>query len=230
MTSYGPPEHAEFPLPAIDIPDEFRERLHPWIAGFIGLTPPEANERLAERWGSIERPTLKALRETFSKFNVEAIVDQEPGGLIYATRPGVGDMIGDSFLLPGPMERSAISQYLEPAGLDRNVAVCEFLSHFGGWAEDTNGCGQFVYGDPPWRRMTDSWNGSIQSFDEWENALLLFYDRGGSVLLVRKDGKVGWWVAAESLIRPEAEDFDEFLLKFNAHRQNAWPYDPYGAP
>ena len=227
--SMYPEEPDEYPLDG-DIPDHVRAKLDPWIAGFIGLTTAEANERLAERWSSIERPSLKALRDTLSKFEVRAIVDYEEGGLIYAYRPGSKDEgIGDFFYLPAPLNPEEIQKRLEPSKLQGNDALREFLFYFGGLAEDTATAGQFVYSDPPWPLFTDSWDGEIKGFEEWENALMLYHARNGCFILVRPDGKVAWWVMQEGIVETEAEDFDDFILKFNEHRKISWPYDPYGA-
>jgi hypothetical protein len=97
-----PPPHEPtvYRLPATDIPDAVRDSLHPWIAGFIGLTPALATERLHERWASIIRPSLCALRETLKTFIVQAIVDYQVGGMIYAVRPNSDeDEVGNSFFL-----------------------------------------------------------------------------------------------------------------------------------
>ena len=214
-----------------EIPNEVRSRLHPWIAGFIGLTAAEANERLWERWAPIERPSLKALRETLSNFQVRAIVDYEDGGMIYAFRAGSKEEeIGDFFYLPAPLEADRIRKRLEPSQLGGNDALRDFLFYFGGLAEDTTTVGQFVYSENPWPLFTDSWDGEIEGFDEWENALMLYHARNSCFILVRPDGTVGWWVMQERVVETEAKDFDEFVLKFNEHRKISWPYDPYGAP
>lgn len=224
-------EPKEYPLPANNIPAETRARLHPWVAGFIGLTPAQATERLRQRWAPIERVSLKPLRETLGKFEVKAIVDYKAGGLIYAVRPGSDDGdVGNSFYLPGPLERSEIHKLLEPAKLEGNEALGDFLYYFGGLAEDTNMAGQIVYSDRPWELMTDSPEGTIEGFAEWKDALMLYHARDGTCLLVRPDGKVGWWVLPEGKIVAEAESIDEWAAKFNEHRKHAYPYDAYGIP
>lgn len=225
------PEQPNEYLLGDDIPDEVRSKLHPWVAGFIGLSPDEANERLKERWSTIERPSLKALRETLSKFDVRAIVDYKDGGMIYAHRSGSEDEgIGDFFYLPASLAPEEIQRRLAPSKLDGNETLRDFLFYFGGLAEDTTTAGQFVYSDPPWPLFTDSWDGEIEGFDEWENSLMLYYARNGCYILVRPDGKVAWWVMQERVVTVVADDFDGFILKFNEHRKISWPYDPYGAP
>ena len=150
--------------------------------------------------------------------------------MIYAYRSGSDeDEIGNSYYLPAPLDPDEIRRRLEPAKLDANEALREFLHHFGGLAEDTESAGHFVYSRPPWTLFTDSWNDEIEGFDDWKNALMLYHARNGCFVLVRSDGKVGWWVMQERLVATEAENFDEFVLKFNEHRKIAWPYDPYGA-
>ena len=225
------PEEPNEYLLGDDIPAEVRSKLHPWIAGFIGLSTAEANERLKERWATIERPSLIALRETLSKFDVKAIVDSKNGGMIFALRTGSkGEKIGEVFYLPAPLDPRDIQRWLEPSKLDGNDALCEFLFYFGGLAEDTTTAGHFVYSDPPWSMFTDSWEGEIEGFNEWENALMLYHARNGCHILVRPDGKVAWWVMQERVVNAVADDFDEFILKFNDHRKISWPFDPYGAP
>jgi hypothetical protein len=228
--SMFPKDPVEYPLDS-DVPAEVRSRLSPWIAGFIGLTSAQANERLQERWSPIKRPSLQALRETLSKFEVKAIVDHGDGGMIYAFRPGSNEEeIGDIFFLPAPLEPDEIRRRLKPSGLDENEALRDFLHYFGGLAEDTTTAGHFVYGDPPWPLFTDSGDGEIEGFEDWKNALMLYHARNGCFILVRPDGKVAWWVMQEGKIATEAENFDEFVMKFNEHRKISWPYDPYGAP
>lgn len=220
-----------YSLPATDIPDDVRESLHPWIAGFIGLTPAEASKRLQERWENINRPSLRALRETLSKFEVRGIVDYEVGGSIYAVRPDAEDEgIGDWFYLPAPIDPDTLDSRLASVGLADDAALRDFMASFAGLAEDTTVAGQFVYLDSPWPTFIDSWNGNIQGFDEWKNSLMLYHARNGCHLLVRRDGKVAWWVMQEHLVGHQADNFDEWIYQFNEHRKLAWPYDPYGPP
>ncbi len=231
MNAGRPAQPKTYLLPATDIPNDVRESLHPWIAGFIGLTPAEATKRLHERWENIRRPSLLALRETLSKFEVRAIVDYEVGGVIYAVRPNTDDgTIGNSFYLPAPIDPDTLESRLASVSLADNAAVREFMVHFAGLAEDTTTAGQFVYLESPWPTFTDSWGGSIEGFDEWENSLILYYARNGCRVLVHPKGMVAWWVMQEHLVDQQAENFDEFVTQFNEHRKLAWPYDPYGPP
>ncbi len=229
MNSSFPARPKTYSLPATDIPDDVRQSLHPWIAGFIGLTPTQATERLHKRWESITRPSLLALRETLSLFEVRGIVDHEVGGLIYAVRKYAEEnVVGNSFYLPAPIDPKTLESRLTSVSLADNAAVREFMVYFAGLAEDTTTAGQFVYLDSPWPTFTDSWNGTIEGFDEWEDSLMLFHARNGCHLLVRKDGKVAWWVMQEHLVGPQAGNFDEWTNQFSDHRKLAWPYDPYG--
>ena len=218
-------------LPAADIPDDVRVSLHPWIAGFIGLTPAEATERLHDRWKNINRPSLLGLRETLSDFEVRGIVDYEVGGLIYAVRRNaVDEDVGNVFYLPAPIDLDTLESRLASVSLADNAAVREFMVCFAGLAEDTTTAGQMAYLDTPWPTFTDSWDGRIKGFEEWENSLMLYHARNGCHLLVRKDGKLAWWVMQERLVSQQADNFDEWIIQFSEHRKLAWPYDPYGPP
>lgn len=224
-------EPREYRLPANDIPPETRKRLHPWIAGFIGLSPEEADRRVAARWSSIQRPSLIALRETLTRFSVDAIIDYGKGGRIRAFRSTTKEIgCGDFWYLPAPLDAGEVKSKLTPAGLEENEALQEFLIHFSGLAEDTTMAGDFVYSDSPWPLFTDSWDGSIEGFDDWKDSLMLYHARNGCHVLVRKDGRVAWWVMQEHFVDPLAKDIDEFVLQFTDHRKISWPYDPYGAP
>ena len=223
----GPDEY----LLTDEVPPEVKSRLHPWVAGFIGLSDAEANRRLKKRWESIERPSLRALSETLGEFDVRGIVDCDDGGMIYAYRPGSPDEgIGDFFYLPGPMDQDEIRESLKPAKLEENEALSEFLFHFGGLSEDTDSAGQFLYQEKPWPLFTDSWDGQIEGFDQWENSLMLYHARNGCNVLIRPDGRVAWWIMQERYVRPGAPNFDEFIRIFNEHRKQSWPFDPYGIP
>ncbi len=229
MSSYHEP--TEYRLPANDIPAKLRQRLHPWIAGFIGLTPEDATRRIAHRWDSIQRPSLRSLRETLSQFRVEAIVDYGEGGRIRAFRPTEEELgCGDFWYLPPPLDSDGITTRLTPAGLQGHAALHEFMIHFSGLSEDTTTAGHFMYDDPPWPLFTDSWDGEIEGFDAWEGSLMLYHARNGCHVLMRKDGRVAWWIMQEGRVEPLAEDFDSFISQFNEHRKISWPYDPYGAP
>lgn len=231
MNSGSPAEPKTYPLPATNIPDDVRQSLHPWIAGFIGLTPAEATKRLHKRWENISRPSLIALRETLSEFEVRAIVDYEVGGLIYAVRPNAEDEdVGNSFYLPAPIDPDTLESRLTSVSLADNAALREFMVYFAGLAEDTTTAGQIVYLDSPWPTFTDSWDGSIEGFDDWENSLMLYHARNGCHLLVHTNGKVAWWVMQEHLVGQQADNFDEWVKQFSDHRKLAWPYDPYGPP
>ena len=74
-----PPVPTRYELPAREIPANVRGALHPWIAGYVRLTPAQATERLHKRWQSIARPSLLALRKVLGDFEVRAIVDHEQG-------------------------------------------------------------------------------------------------------------------------------------------------------
>lgn len=218
-------------LAATGIPDNVRESLHPWIAGFIELAPADATKRLHDRWANISRPSLLALRDTLAEFEVCAIVDHGVGGLIYAVRPNADDgTIGNSFYLPAPIDPETLDSRLVSVSLSENSAVREFMIHFAGLAEDTTTAGQFVYLDSPWPTFTDSWDDSIDGFDEWKNSLMVYEARNGCQVLVHPNGKVAWWVVQERLVAQQADDFDEFVIQFSGHRKLAWPFDPYGPP
>lgn len=220
-----------FPLPANNIPGDVRTSLPPWIAGFIGLTPADATKRLHERWATINRPSLLALRKTLSEFEVRAIVDYKVGGLIYAVRPNADeDVVGNSFYLPAPIDLDTLERRLSGVSLSNDAALREFMIYFAGLAEDTTTAGNFVYLDSPWPTFTDSWNGSIEGFHEWENSLMVYHARNGCHLLVHSNGKVAWWVMPEHLVGQQANSFDEFVMQFSEHRKLAWPFDPYGPP
>ncbi len=229
MSHYREP--TEYRLPANDIPAEVRKRLHPWIAGFIGLTPEAASLRVAERWASIQRPSLRALRETLSQFKVEAIVDYGEGGRIRAFRPTDEEVgCGDFWYLPAPLSADEITERLSPSGLQGNDALHEFLVYYAGLSEDTTTAGHFMHDEPPWPLFSDSWDDSIEGFDEWKDSLMLYHARNGCHILVRRDGKVAWWIMQEGVVEHIADDFDSFIGQFNEHRKISWPYDPYGAP
>ena len=87
-----------------------------------------------------------------------------------------------------------------------------------------------MYGNAPWPLFTDSWEGTIRGFDAWKDSLMLYHARNGCHLLVRRDGKVAWWIMQERRVEVIADDFDEFVLQFNEHRKISYPFDPYGAP
>lgn len=229
MSPYQEP--TEYRLPANDISADVRERLHPWIVGFVGLTSEAAERRLAERWKSIERPSLRALRDTLSQFQIEAIVSYGEGGMIRAFRPTNDEVgCGDFWYLPPPLDADEISKKLLPSGLQGNQALHEFLEAFAGLAEDTTTAGHFVHDDPSWPLFTDSWDGLIEGFDDWKDSLMLYHARNGCHILIRRDGKVAWWIMQEHRVEQIADDFDAFIGQFNEHRKISWPYDPYGAP
>jgi hypothetical protein len=222
------PVPVSYELPARDVPESVRARLHPWIAGFIGLTPAEATRRLHQRWEKIERPSLVSLRKTLSGFEVRAIVDGGDSGKIQAVRPGSDEgIIGNSFYLPGPMEEAELVSRLESVGLAANRSVFEFMTHFAGLAEDAQVAGSFLYRESPWPTFVDSWEGSIQGFDEWKNSVFIYIARNGCCVLVHRSGKVGWWIAQERRTVEAAANFDEFVEQFSKHRELEEPFDPY---
>jgi hypothetical protein len=226
MSRFAKPN--EYSLPANDIPEWVRLRLHPWIAGFIGMSQEQANLRVAERWSTIERPSLQALRDTLSHFSVEAIIDCKDGGMIRAFRATDEKVIiGDFWYMPAPLGSEEIVSRLVPSHTQSNDSLREFLVYFGGLAEDTAVAGNFVYRDP-WPLFIDSWDGAIEGFDEWMGSLMLFHARNGCFVLVRNDGKVAWWIFQECRVEVIADNFDEFILQFAKHREASWPFDPYG--
>lgn len=220
-----------YKLPATDIPEEVQAKLHPWIAGFRGLSPAEATTRLHERWASIQRPSLLDLRDTLSEFEVRAIVDDGAGGMIYAVRPKSDEnIVGNSFYLPAALVDSELTKRLKQVELEDNAAVKEFMTYFAGLAENSVACGNFVYGETPWPTFTDSWDGSIEAFDEWKSSLMIYVALNGCHVLVHPSGKVAWWMMQEHRVAKCANDFDEFIMQFSKHRKIAWPFDPYGPP
>lgn len=229
MSHYREP--TEYRLPANDISAELRQRLHPWIAGFIGLTPEEATRRIAHRWDSIQRPSLRALRETLSQFRVEAIVDYGEGGRIRAFRPTKEEVgCGDFWYLPPPLDADEITERLLPSGLQDHAALNEFMIHFSGLAEDTTTAGNFMHDDPPWPLFTGSWYGEMEGLDAWQGSLMLYHACEGSHILMRQDGKVAWYIMEWGKVEPLTDDFDSFIVQFNERRKISWPYDPCGVP
>jgi hypothetical protein len=201
------------------------------VAGFIGLDPMEATKRLHERWAKITRPSLIGLRATLLEFEVRAVVEFRDGGLIYAERPNSDiDMIGNSFYIPAPIDANVLDTRLKSVSLSGNVAVRDFMMHFAGLAETTFLGGNVVYLDSPWPTFTDSLGFTVEGFDEWKGAPVVFAATNGCDLLVHPTGKVALWVMQEHLIGDVASTFDEFVLQFNEHRKLAWPFDPYGPP
>lgn len=180
MTRKMPTEPTASPLPAEDIPSDVRESLHPWISGFIGLSTAEATQRLHERWASINHPSLLELRKTLSDFEVRSVVDYGEGGLIYAVRRNAKDeYVGNTFYLPGPLDNAILDTQLNRASHSDIATLREFLQYFAGLAEDTTTAGDFVYLDLPWETFTDSWNGSIEGFEDWQDSLMLYTSRNG---------------------------------------------------
>lgn len=105
-----------------------------------------------------------------------------------------------------------------------------FLTKYAVLAEETTTAGHFVHSESPWPTFTDSWDGTIDGFEDWEYSLMIYHARNGCQVLVRQDGKVAWWVMPERLVGELADDFDEFVEQFSEHRRIAWPFDPYGPP
>lgn len=222
-------EPPRYLLPTTEIPDSVRDTLHPWIAGFVGLSPAEATKRLHERWATIDRPSLVALRNTLSDFEVRAIVDDGAGGMIYAERVDAEDtLVGNVFFLPAPIDSEILESHLASVELSGNQAVRDFMTHFGGLSEDVSTAGHFIYLDSPWPTFTDSWENSIEGFDEWQNSLMIYHARNGCSVLVHPTGKVAWWMMQEHRVEELADNFDEFVNRFSDHRKLAWPFDPYG--
>ena len=207
-----PPQPDSYPLPATDISDDVRAKLNPWVAGFIGLSPQQATARLQKRWESIESKPLLGLRSVLGEFEVREIVDYGDGGLIYAVRPNAEDQnVGNAFYLPAPIDAELLASRLNDSNLSDVDNLPEFMTHFGGLAEDTTTAGQFVHTENPWPTFTDSWDGSIEGFDEWKDSLMLYHARNGCILLVRSDGHVAWWVMQEAVVREIAQSFGEFI-------------------
>ncbi len=227
----NPAETGHYSLIDDEIPDDVRARLHPWIAGFIGLSPEQAKARLEERWETIDRPSLRALSNVLLESKITYLVDSPEGGMICATRPDTYKSGNDDFwYLPAPPERSVIQEQLEPIGLADNKALGDFLYHFGDLAESHETSGYFMHSESPFPTFTDSWDGAIKDFDEWEGSLMLFHALNGCFILVRQDGSVGWWMMQEHRVKKEANDFDEFILEYSEYRKISWPCDPYGPP
>jgi len=229
MPESDPYDPASYPLPATDVPDDVRSELHPWVGGFIGMRPAEATKRLHEHWATIERPSLRALRETLGEFEVREIVQYPDGGRIYAVRPNTDeDDIGNSFYLPAPLDPDELDAHLKAVSLSQNDSVREFLTHFAGWAEDVRISGDFVYREASWPTFTDSWEDTIAGFDEWKDSLMIYNARNGCQVLVHPRGNVAWWMFQERRVADLAPDFDGFIRQFSEYRKLAWPYDPYG--
>ena len=231
---------SEYSLPCNeDVPKEFRDRMHPWIEGFVGLEPPQAQERLAERWTGIQTQEFARLRDTLLKFSAVAIVDFEEGGTLAGKRPeSSGDKIGDWWYLPAPLSRDYIVERLKGIGFDPSDAMVEFFDHFGGLAENTVESGSFRYSEDFWplfgvedtaRGMWGrDWPESVQSFQDWHGSLMWYQALNGCYLLLRADEAVGWWIMQEQRVEPIAQSIEEFAVQYADHWKVAWPYDPYG--
>ena len=221
-----------YTLSGAELPAKTRQSWHPWIQKFVGLEPAEATRCLHDRWASIDRESLRALRETLSEFEVREVIDFGDGGLIRAVRTTTNDeSVGNCFYLPGPLEADVLNARLSSVSLSENVALQEFMSHFAGLAEDTRVAGHFVYSESPWpvfdERLRD-YVDDEEVFEAWMGSLMLYHARNGCQVLVHPTGRVAWWVMQEASINEIAESFDDFLFLFNEHRKHSLPFDPYG--
>jgi hypothetical protein len=223
----------DYPLPALDVPEEFRRRLHPWIAGFIGLSPEEANQRVVERWKDLRQPSFRKLATVLSEFRVSAITDAQDGGSIHAERPGPDGGYKQSWYLPGPLPPDVLRQQLAARGLERDLGVSEFLHAFAGLAEAAGGgAGAFPYEGETWMTFGE---GILRFRDDetgqgahWTGALVLFYSANGCFVLVKQDRPVAWWVVQEGRIQPIAPTVEAFAEHFVDYKELNFPYDPYG--
>jgi len=228
-----------YPLPCDDAPREFLDRLHPWIKGFVGLDPHQAQERLAQRWSDIATPEFRQLRDILVKFSASAIVDFEEGGVLAAKRFGIeGSNIGDWWYLPAPLLRDYVVARFADIGFTATDAIVEFFTQFGGLAENTVEAGSFRYSEDFWplfgvqetalNLWGFEWPESVQSFQDWHGSLMWYQALNGCSLLLRQDETVGWWIMQEQRVQPIAPNLREFATQYAQHWKKSWPFDPYG--
>lgn len=218
----------EYPLPADKIPADVRDNLHRWVAGFIGLSAEESRERLKKRWEEVDQASLIRLRDVLLEYEVYSVVDVEAGGMVRLIRESPED---GQLYVAAPLKREFIEDQLTPWGLEENETLVQFLRCFGGLSESVIGAGNFTHVGPWTKFERELVPEGVAGFAQWEDALVMYHAANGNALLIRKDGKLGWYILQEQRVTLAAESFDDFVHKLAHYWKNtSFPIDAYSFP
>ena len=138
------------------------------------------------------------------------------------------------------MSAKYVVSRFEKIGFSPPLGVTEFFEAFGGLAENIVESGSFRYTEDFWPVFGDDessmhiyqmpWSGWINDFAEWHGALMLYFALNGCVVLLRRDGSVGWWIFQEARVQKIADSFPDFVLQYAEHWMTSYPFDPIWSP
>lgn len=219
----------EYFLPIKDMPEDVKQKLHPWLRELVGKEPSEVKGVLVERWNGIQNPALKAMRDRLLEFEPDSIlITQEEAFLSLRLVPGIATQVGETWYLPPP-ENVDWEMRLNDAGIDGNAVTQEFLKNFAGLRESTVCSGNFL--------CTSYWEtfplegyklSDIKGAENWSGSLIVYTNRGGHSVLLHPTGRMAWWLFAENEIHHEYKDFAEFTVYFTEfNRKYSAPFDPF---
>lgn len=222
----------EYVLPSADIPLDILSRDVHWITQPMTVNVDLLKQMLVTRWSSIKSDSLATFRDHLLGWPPYSIVDTGGRTLLRLRNPNITieeEGIGDSSYLQPPIDVGPSERLqLETHHVAETSAFAEFMSHFGGLWESYECAGQFIRLNEKWAVFPEPDSDHIEGQEEWAGSTMIYNALNGDQLLLHLDGRIGWWVLPENLVRPQSENFEAFLRFYVKYREIPWPLDSYG--
>lgn len=213
----------EYSLPIGSIFEDLCQDLDPWMASIATLAPDQAAVRMQERWTNSRHGLLEGILQYFLQYRPRSIVIREHKSWLLCELRESEVRSSDCFLLPGPIDVSALDDRLAKIGFT-NPQLVELISVLAGLREDFEpGGGAFLEASGDWILINQPWMaGVLTNYDDWRNSLIVFNSRGGDGLVVHPTGRVGWWNAGDVVVKSYATDLSDLCRKFADYKSLAW--------
>jgi hypothetical protein len=132
--------------------------------------------------------------------------------------------------LPRGQRYEIVRDLVESVNMSR---LFEFVQSFGGLRESLPpGSGNFIYdkftlfSDHPVAETFDT----SEEYEEWEDALCLFYASNGDILLLSQDWQTGWFRLTQQVIEIYSDSFGQFVRQYAVFvKTYSDPFDSFSA-
>src|SRR5262249_7532810 len=117
-------------LPVPFISEEARNSVDPWLRAFFGKSSQEAREMLEKRWNGIGHDSLKKIKNLIMRNLPRSIIIHDRQGWVLIERGNDEAEGPDQFLVPPPLSRTRIDQFLDRWPFRKKESLQEFFYNF----------------------------------------------------------------------------------------------------
>jgi len=209
----------EYRLPTVELPDESRKFLGPWLSSLIGKKPAEIRESLRARWTGRSIPLVQPILDVLMEYKPTAIVTHDERAWLLCKHSDGRRRSETTYLIPDPVDAKQLQERLDQSGFS-NPVLLDFLAAISGLREDfePNSRG-FLRLDEEWNRLDDpSWETNLENYADWRGSLFIYGSDTGNGLCVHQGSRVGW-LTGDGCVSDFASDMTEFCEKYVDYRR-----------